>query len=237
MHHRAVAKMEREAAKQADDRDKKAKAAEDAKWAGEGPSRAEMRHLEKMQKAQDQQQKREMKKIVKEDDSAIMSSVKLTKQAKSNLRELGEYKGGNAPDGTKKITQHELMKMKEKEEAERKAQFEADQRKKERILDQTDLLAIENTNRERRDEYEKDVERYGQGNVLRASNIDAALSLDLSGSQLIANDKGAQKKKNKRAYKDFEEKRLPELKLDYPELKLSQLKEKCFVEFQRLNPQ
>lgn len=230
MHHRAAAKMEREATKAVDDQQRKAKAADDAKWAGEGLSKAELRHQEKMQKAQDKQIKSETKKMLKTEEEDVMASVKLTGQAKKNLRELGEYTSSGKAAGSAKVTQFELRQRQELEAKEREAEAAAAERKKEKILD--DLHLGENTNHLLKQEYEKDVAQYGAGNVIQAHGVSEALA---AGASIVSTDKGAQKRKNKRAYKDFEEAKLKELREDYPELKLSQLKEKCFAEFQRQN--
>eukprot|EP00461_Guttulinopsis_vulgaris_P002755 UN02756 len=73
-------------------------------------------------------------------------------------------------------------------------------------------------------EIAEDEQRYGAGNVVVARDIDSAIKgmslLSISGSD-IKNDRFPEKRR-KAAYKDFEKRRLPELRLDYPELKLSQ---------------
>jgi len=237
-HQRAVEKQEREVAKAAQASQLKAQAAEDAKWAGT-LSKKEIRAQEKLEtkaaQTEQKQQKKEMKKALNDDDEVMMAGVKLTAKGKKTLRDLGEYSGNN----NNKVTQFDLQQRKDAEEKQRQIEFEASKLKQQKILGNTnDLLAIENTNHILKTEEAKDIARYGAGNVLSARNIDAAVSLagGLSGADLVAGDKAAQKRKQKRLYKDFEEQRLTELKMDYPDLKLSQLKEKCFAEFQRQNP-
>lgn len=237
VHHRAQAKAERDAVKAADAAQAKAKADDDKKWGGESLSKAELAYQKKQQEAQDKNDTKQRKQQVNEDDAALMASVKLTNSAKKNLRALGEHTGGNgALTGDGKVTQFQLQQRRDEEEKQRQVEFEKDQRKKEKILDKIDIG--ENTNHLLKQEMIQDEAKYGSGNVYSARNIDAAIIVGsaISGADLIANDKGAQKRKLKQAYKQFETERLPELREDNPGLKLSQLKEQCWAEFKRLNP-
>ena len=236
VHHRAQAKAEREAVKAADAAAAKAKADDDKKWGGEGLSKAELAFQKKQQQSQDKAEAKQRKQQVNEDDAALMASVKLTNSAKKNLRELGEHTGGNGALTNGKVTQFQLQQRRDEEEKQRQIEYQKEERKKEKILDKMDIG--ENTNHILKQEMAKDEAKYGAGNVYSARNIDAAIIVgsQISGADLIASDKGAQKRKLKQAYKAFETERLPELREDNPGLKLSQLKEQCWAEFKRLNP-
>lgn len=236
-HPRAVAKREREAQQAAMSKAASAKAAEDAKWA-DTPNRKEQKAAErsqdKMQKQQELLDKRAAKKALQAEEDVLMAKVKLDGAAKKNLLELGEYKGtGQITTSAGKITQHELMLRKEKEKQLQEKQAELDRLKSEKILT-NDYGLVENTNHLNKVAYQEDVDKYGAGNVVDARGVENAIK----GMSLLSIDPAELKadrfpeKRRKQAYKEFEKKRLPEMRLDYPELKLSQLREKIFKEFQ-----
>jgi hypothetical protein len=76
---------------------------------------------------------------------------------------------------------------------------------------------------------------YGQGNVHSARSVDSAIKAtawsNITGADLVK-DRHPEKRV-KAAFKAFESERLPELRADYPELKLSQIKEKLKKEWEK----
>ena len=167
---------------------------------------------------------RQKKKALLEEDNALMASVKTSSKARQTLKEHGLE--------VTKVTQYDLMMAKVKQEEEMK-RLEKERELKDNKILTTDYSKFENQNRGRSEQLRQDEEMYGKGNVVHASSIDSAIK-GLSILEASAEDLKVDRfpeKRRKAAYKKFYAERMPELREEYPTLKLSQLKEILFKEW------
>jgi hypothetical protein len=220
---KAVAKASKDASKAAADA-----AAESADWSKGSDARAERRRQEEERKREEQEAKKAEKQkllaleehALDEDKNAIRKQKKAVKEAAKPWEEAlkpatkkKNNRGSKKPsafaalqvndDSSEKLTQAEMAALREAEEARVAAKPG-----KKAIKFENNFQANRNRN---------------TGEETEARSLDAALDL------LSVGDKEAEKhpeRRAKAAYKAFEEVMLPQVKEDFPGLKLSQYKHK-----------
>ncbi|CAI5744500.1 unnamed protein product [Peronospora destructor] len=212
---KAVVKAAKDAAKSAADA-----AAQSTEWAKGSDIRAERkRQDEERKRAELEVKKAEKQKLLameehalEEDKHAIRKQKKMVKVAKPWEEALkptvkktnrGSKKQSSFGESSEKLTQAEMVALREAEEARR-----AGKPGKKAIKFESNFQANRNRN---------------QDGLTEARSLDAALDL------LAVGDKEIEKHPERRvkaAYKAFEEVMMPQLKEDYPGLKLSQYKQK-----------
>ncbi|CAI5745323.1 unnamed protein product [Peronospora destructor] len=213
---KAVVKATKDAAKSAADA-----AAESAEWAKGSDTRTERkRQDEERKRAELEVKKAEKQKLLameehalEEDKHAIRKQKKMVKQVAKPWEEAlkptvkktnrGSKKQSSFVESSEKLTQAEMVALREAEEARR-----AGKPGKKAIKFESNFQANRNRN---------------QDGLTEARSLDAALDL------LVVGDKEIEKhpeRRAKAAYKAFEEVMMPQLKEDYPGLKLSQYKQK-----------
>lgn len=166
------------------------------------------------------------KKALQEEEERLVSQMRLNSKAKQELRRMGEL--------PQKVTHFEIAQMKEAEEKLKQERAQAEAMARQKIFT-VDPLNHENTNRLEGTMRAADEEKYGAGNVFHARGVEKALQAmtlaTVSGADLVK-DRHPEKRV-KAAYKEFEAERLPELRADWPDLKLSQLKERLRKEWDK----
>lgn len=187
---------------------------EDAKWADEGSTAKERRARERAEKEEERRVALDKKKALKEQDEEFLKPV-----AKP-----------------KKMTMYDLHLMKEQQKAVLKKKRDEEEIVRQKII-MLDPLQITNVNHEVAVAMEEDILKYGSENVKVAYDVEGAIqALSFHHAQPVSSlgpsDRMAEKKR-KAAFKAFEAERMPELKADFPDLKLSQLKDKLMKEWDR----
>lgn len=202
------------------------KQVEDEKWVDEGSTRYEQkRAIEQAKKQADQEKKQQKKLLARQDEEELDKSLQSQK-------------------GNKKVTAHDMYQQQQKSLVQQQKLIDEHNKQKAKIIDQPDIDdgegAIGNTNQHMRDLEEQKQEQYGSNNVIEATGIDNALtqlgsklniSSDSIGSDI--NDDRHPEKRMKAAYKEYETKHMPQLKVEFPGLRLSQLREMCYRNFQK----
>jgi hypothetical protein len=205
-HPRAVESRDRDANKKLEARLLAEKAAVDARWKDEHKERQvkEQRTKEKDDKDQERTRKEAEKRELLEKEQ----------------KELEHYgKNRKQVAATTKVTRATVM-------ANALAHIKP-QKKKETVETIHDIPLIPNMNRENAEILARG------GEVVDASGIDGALvALKLTETPAEAGDLHPEKRV-KALHKAYEERRMVELKVEFPGLKLSQLKEKIFKEWQK----
>jgi hypothetical protein len=190
------------------------KAAEDAKWVDEGSTAAEKRKAEREAKKAEEAAKKQAKKVLQAKEDA-----EAEKKAKPQ-----------------KLTRTKILSLAEQRELEAAKTAEVEEMRRSNLVPQ--IEPQENTNQTAAAQLAKDVATY-KGGVVSASSIDEVLSkmtaqsINLSADSLVDGKDKHPEKRMKAAYADYEEKNMPLLKAEHPTLKLSQLKELLWKNWQK----
>eukprot|EP00123_Amoebidium_parasiticum_P017637 comp23926_c1_seq1/m.42241 comp23926_c1_seq1/g.42241 ORF comp23926_c1_seq1/g.42241 comp23926_c1_seq1/m.42241 type:complete len:216 (-) comp23926_c1_seq1:207-854(-) len=159
------------------------------------------------------------KQAKKEAEDKKRAEAAARKAEAKTLLEAEEARLKSAKPSASKVTKHQIDTAKAKEEEERAKQAERERlaRKNISVVDHAD----ENVNRQ-------------VGEMLAEGHI-VATGLDEALTQLTVSDKTDRfpEKRLKAAYTAYEAKRLPELKKENPSLRLTQLKEMLWKEWQK----
>jgi len=211
---KAVEANERKAEKKRADQESKEKAKEDAKWRDDNKldqKKKERKDKEQQKRSDALSRKEEAKRLLEQEEQTI-PSAKPGKGAAAS-------KGSN-----KKVNLFEIDKVKEMELKKQEQRNIARQKEKAKITD-TPELEPENPNR-------KMAEMLAEENAVEARSVEDALTvLNVAGSSL-PEDKHPEKRM-KAAYNEFEQRELPLLKEENPNLRLSQLKQILHKQWQR----
>lgn len=208
---KAVEANERKEQKKQAEKSAKEKALEDAKWKDNNKTeerKKERKDTQEAKKADALARKEEARRLLAEEEGATASKGK-----------SGGAKGG----GGFKVTLSEIEKIKEQERKKAEQRRIAKQKEKSRITEAPELEE-ENPNRAMAAMLEAE-------DAVEARCLDDALTV-LSVHGGAPEDKHPEKRM-KAAYKEFEERELPILKAEYPKLRLSQLKEMLFKQWQK----
>lgn len=209
---KASAARERKANQKAEEVAGKKKADDDAYWADEGSTKKEKRAAEEAAKQKEKAAKAAAKKALEEKDQKELAAMKLAKSAKDAMR-------------VSKVTQSDIEVLKQQRKEQEEEEEETRRLAALRIIKAPVLTR--NVNQDIRDEEAKMSEG---GKVLSASNIDDALKVTSSVAQKT--DRHPEKRL-KYAYRKYEDKRMPEMREDYPDLKFSQWKNMIWEEWQK----
>lgn len=209
MNEKAVEARDRKAASKAEANAKASKAAEDAYWreAGEGSkTKAQAkRDAEEKKKQELAAKKLEAKKLLEEEEASLHSK-----------KPAG--KAGRAPP-VGKVTHHQLQQQREAEQRQREAEArERDLARKREVAEEHYAATVEaeNTNR--------------QADVVSATGVDEALSALTVADAAV--DKNPEKRM-KAAWMAYQERMLPELRQEKPNLKMSQYKDMIWKLWQK----
>lgn len=237
---KAVAAAEKKAAAQSA-KDAKAAAAQEkevtTEWSKGANNRGQAKADEAASKADEAaRKKREKAALLAEEEAALVGSGGKPKKTPTLSKAKGKKKGGNDLS----LLENALVsgaekKMKAKKQAERekaeKLQAEQQSQKKEEEKPMDPLLAnTEEMIGGTADDLVGRAANKALDEENAASGIDGALdSLNIS----VGGGAAAGTPSGKALYKAFEERMMPEMKQDYPGLKLSQYKDKIFQQWKK----
>lgn len=193
---KAVAAKARKNEKASAEKAEKERAAEDAKWQDDGCG------LAKKQNKKDEAEKKRLEALERKKERQLLEEEEMANIKSGKVNDKSGKKTGGGPSS--KLTRQQIMQN--MMEQAKKAAEEKTKKDKKDEEDDSDL--IENVNRLTVDGDE-------------ARNLDEAISI-LSGPEKAEKHP---EKRMKAAYEDFEKERLPELKAENPNLRLSQLKQ------------
>jgi len=199
---KAVESRERKAAQKNAERDREQRAKEDALWADNDKKLAK-----KQQRKDNESQKRQDELKRKAEAKELLEA----EEAK-----LGPGKAASGKSQSKKVTRAELDQAKQKERDIQKQQAEKAKLEKARIVEAPEI-ECENPNR-------KMAEMIESEGIIEARGVSEAIAV-LSVDEAASSADRHPEKRMKAAYTDFEARRLPELKAENPNLRLSQLKQ------------
>jgi len=207
---KSVEANERKAEKKRQDQETKQKTVEDAKWKDENKldqKKKDRKDNLEQKKAGSVARKEEARRLLAEEEEATSSKPK----------------AGGGKGGSSKVTLSEIDKIKEMERKKKEQRRLAKQKEKQNITE-TPELETENPNRAMAAMLEAE-------DGVEARCVDDALTvLSLHGG--LPEDKHPEKRM-KAAYKEYEQRELPILKAENPNLKLSQLKQMLFKQWQK----
>ncbi|XP_057302422.1 coiled-coil domain-containing protein 124-like [Hydractinia symbiolongicarpus] len=196
-------KVEEQAAKQ--------KAKDDAYWLDEN----KMEQRKKEKKDREQQKKEEL--LAKK-----LDAKKLLEEEEKGLHSSAPSKGKVVT----KVTLSDIEKIKEKERKRREHAAMLREKEKKKITENP-VVEEENPNR-------KMAELLAEEGAVEARSVNDAISvLSISGGDSAVPVDRHPEKRMKAAYSDFEERELPRLKAENPNLRLSQLKQLLRKEWQK----
>lgn len=204
---KAVQAKERKASQKREEQEKRQKSKDDEYWRDDNKNDAKKKERKDNaeQKKQDAlKRKQDAKKILEEEESKLAGN---------------KNKAGTA----KKVTVSEIDKIKEKERKQREL-LAKEKEKEGKKLAENHEMKDENPNVKMAEILE------AQGAVEARSLSDAIEVLDVG--EFESNDRHPEKRM-KAAYLEYEARELPRLKAEYPNLRLSQLKQLLWKEWQK----
>lgn len=208
---KAVEARERKNQQKVEEQAAKQKAKDDAYWLDE--NKVEQRKKEK--KDREQQKKEEL--LAKK-----LDAKKLLEEEEKGLHSSAPSKGKVET----KVTLSDIEKIKEKERKRREHAAMLKEKEKKRITENP-VVEEENPNR-------KMAELLAEEGAVEARSVNDAISvLSISGGDSGVPVDRHPEKRMKAAYSDFEERELPRLKAENPNLRLSQLKQLLRKEWQK----
>lgn len=209
---KAAEAKERKAEKQRSEKDAKQKAIEDGKWKDDNKvdqKKKERKENDQQKKLETLSRKQETKDLLEQEENSISSSKGSTSGKASS---------------SKKVTLSEIDKIKELERKKQQQRQQQRQNGKKKI-EEAPELETENPNR-------RMAEMLAAENAVEARCVDDALSVLNIGDDGSSVDKHPEKRM-KAAYNEFEQRELPIIKQENPNLRLSQLKQILYKQWQK----
>lgn len=210
---KAVEAKERKANQKLSEQEAKQKAIEDNLWKDKNKlddKKKERKEIEEQKKQELLSRKLESKEMLQKEEESI-----------SKKAATSSGKGG----GKKKVTMSEIDKIKELERQKQLQRRQQKEKEKSKLVVETPELETENPNRKMAEILEAE-------NAVEARCVDDALSVLSIGDDSSSVDKHPEKRM-KAAYNEYVERELPILKQENPNLRLSQLKQILFKQWQK----